>query len=480
MARKEKNLKVDFSKLDRAFKPQTVAVVGASRKNNFHWLRNLSEFQGKVYSVQVNPESIPGIQALGIENVTSLLDIPVRVDLVIVTTPRTLALRILDDCILKEVGAVHFFTSGFGETGQKEGMDLERLLVEKAERANCHIVGINCRGLFTPQIGLKQIAEQYSGISGPVGFISQSGGHAMTFSRQAFLQGIIINKSISFGNGIVIDGSDFLEYFGQDPEIKVIGLYLEGVRDGRRFFEVLKKVSARKPVVILKGGRTDDGGRAIASHTGSLAIAVDIWNAAVKQSGAVSVPGLEEMIDTLKALLFLPPVRGERIGVAGGAGGESIAITDILVETGLKVPELTRNSYDELETFFSLVGGSCRNPIDTDIGPNRRHLERVLEILADDPHIDHLLLMTRVGRFLYSRELQEKDIEIAGRIRQKSAKPLIAVLPFVTAEEMQEAIDIIPRYQTKGIPVFPTMSRAALALKNTLDYHRFKRLRAGA
>lgn len=471
-------MKVDFTKLDRAFNPKTVAVVGAGKKNNFHWLRNLSEFQGKVYSVQVNPDSVEGIKALGIENVTSLLDIPAPLDLVIVTTPRALAPKILDDCILKEAAAAHFFTSGFGETGREEGIKLERALVEKAEQANFHIVGINCRGLFTPRIGLKQIAEQYSGISGPVGFISQSGGHAMTFSRQAFLQGLIINKSISFGNGIVIHDSDFLEYFGQDPEIKIIGLYLEGVKDGRRFFEVLKKVSARKPVVILKGGRTDDGARAIASHTGSLAIPLEIWQAAVRQSGALSVPDLEEMIDTLKALLFLPNVQGERIGVAGGAGGESIAITDILAETGLKVPELSQKSYDELETFFSLIGGSCRNPIDTDIGPNRRHLERVLTILSQDPRIDNLILMTRVGRFLYSKELLEKDIEVACRIRQKTEKPLLAVMPFVTPEEMQETIEMIPRYQSNGIPVFPTMSRAAAALKNALDYHRFKRSRA--
>jgi acetyl-CoA synthetase (ADP-forming) len=468
-------MKVDFSKLDRAFNPKTVAVVGASKKNHFHWLRNLREFQGKVYSVQVNPESIEGIKALGIENVTSLLEIPVPVDLVIVNTPRALALQILEDCILKEAGAVHFFSSGFGETGQEEGMDLERSLVEKAERTGFHIVGINCRGIFTPKIGLKQISEQYSGPSGPVGLISQSGGHAMTFSRQAFLQGLYINKSISFGNGIVLDAGDFLEYFGQNPEIEAIGMYLEGVKDGRRFLDVLKKVSAQKPVVILKGGRTSDGGRAITSHTGSLAIPEGIWNAAMRQSGAISVPGLDEMIDTLKALLYLPPMPGERIGVAGGAGGESIAITDLLAENGLKVPELTQKSYDELDTFFSLVGGSCRNPIDTDIGPNRRHLERVLMILANDPNIDNLILMTRVGEFLYSKDLREKDIEIARNLKQNTTKPLVVVLPFVTPEEMKETIEIIPRYQGCGIPVFPTMNRAAVALKNTLGYHRFRK-----
>ena len=117
-------MKADFTKLDRAFNPKTVAVVGASKKNNFHWLNNLHEFQGKVYSVQVNPESIEGIKALGIENFTSLLDIPGPVDLVIVNLPRALAPQVLDDCIRKEAGAVHFFSSGFGETGTEEGIGL--------------------------------------------------------------------------------------------------------------------------------------------------------------------------------------------------------------------------------------------------------------------------------------------------------------------------------------------------------------------
>lgn len=468
-------MEADFSKLDRAFNPKTVAVVGAGQKNNFHWLNNLSEFQGKLYSVQINPDSIEGIKALGVENYTSLLDIPEPVDLVIVSLNRSLAPQILDDCVRKEAGAVHFFSSGFGETGTEEGIKLQQSLTAKAEQAGFHIVGINCRGIFTPKIGLKQISEQYSGISGSVGLISQSGGHAMTFSRLACLQGIYINKSISFGNGIVLHASDFLEYFGQDPEIKVIGMYLEGVKDGRRFFKVLKEVSARKPVVIMKGGRTSDGGRAIASHTGSMAIPARVWGAAVRQSGAISVSDLEEMIDTLKALLYLPSMNGERIGVAGGAGGESIAIADILAEAGLKVPELTQKSYDELSTFFSLVGGGYPNPIDTDIGPNRQHLERVLRILADDPNIDNLILMTRVGRFLYSPKLQELDIEITLKIKNNTTKPVLAVLPFVTPEEMKESLEIIPRFQDGGVPVFPSMNRAALALKNTLNYHRFKK-----
>ncbi len=256
----EGKLKRDLTKLDRAFNPKCVAVVGDSKRGNFHWLHNLSTFKGKLYSVQVNPESIEGIEALGIENYTSLLDIPGPIDLVIVNVPRAIAPEILEDCIRKEVAAAHFFTSGFAETDTEEGIRLERLLTEMAEQANFHLVGPNCRGIFNPKIGLKQIGEQYSGFAGPVGIISQSGGLAMAFTREAHLQGVDINKSVSFGNGIVLGASDYLEYFGRDPEIEVIGMYLEGVRDGRQFFTVLREVSARKPVVIWKGGWTEDGG----------------------------------------------------------------------------------------------------------------------------------------------------------------------------------------------------------------------------
>jgi acyl-CoA synthetase (NDP forming) len=468
-------LKVDFAKLDRAFNPRCIAVVGDSKKGNFHWLRNESDFQGKLYSIQVNPESIEGIKELGVENYTSLLDIPEPVDFVIVNVPREIAPQILEDCIKKKVAAAHFFSSGFAETDTEEGISLERQLTQRAEETGFHIVGPNCRGIYNPRIGLKQIAEQYSGFSGPVGLIMQSGGHAMTFAREARLQQVYINKSVSFGNGIVLHASDYLEYFGRDPGIKAIGMYLEGVKDGRRFFTVLRDVAARKPVVIWKGGWTSDGGRAIASHTGSLAVPQVVWDAALRQCGAVQVWGMEGLIDTIKALLFLSPVLGNRVGVAGGAGGQSIAITDVLAAAGLEVPLLTQESYNELATFFSLIGGSYRNPLDTDAGLNRRELARIFEILAQDANVDILMLLSRVGKFLFSPALQDADIEAVISIRKKTSKPVLAVLPYSTPEEMAEATEVIPRFQDGGVAVFPSMERGAAALRNAFDYYRFRR-----
>ena len=437
------------------------------------WLRSHRNFKGKLYSIQVAPEDIEGIKALGVENYTSLVDIPDPVDLVIVAVPRAVAPRILEDCIRKEVAAAHFFTAGFSETDTEEGIRLERLLTEIAERANFHLVGPNCMGIFNPGIGVGQGGgEFYTGSAGSMGLISQSGTHAVTFNREAHLQGVDINKAVSFGNGIVLDSPDYLGYFGRDPEIKVIGMYLEGVKDGRRFLKVLKEVSARKPVVIWKGGRTEEGERAIASHTGSLAVSQAIWDALVRQCGAVEVSSMEELIDTLKAILYLPPVRGDRVGITGVSGGQSVAIADVFAEAGLKVPLLTRESYNELATFFTLIGGGYRNPIDT-ANQNRREMKRIMEILERDANIDNLVLLVN-ARFGPAGP-GDAYINLLIDARKKTSKPVMAILSWAfSPEDVQQAGDVIQKLQDGGVPTFIALERGAFALRKALDYYNLK------
>ncbi len=461
-------MKVDFTKLDRAFNPRCV-VVGDKRESGFRWLRGQSTFKGKLYSVQISPKSIEAIKALGVPNYTSLLDVPEPVDLVIVAVPRAAALKILEDCIRKEVACVHFFTAGFTETDTEEGRRLERRLIERAEQANLHLIGPNCMGIFNPGVGIRQFPEQYSGVTGSVGFISQSGTHANVFAHEAHLQGVDVNKSVSFGNGVVLDAADYLEYFGHDPEIKVIGMYLEGVRDGRRFFQVLRAVAAQKPVVIWKGGRTEAGGRAIASHTGSLAVPQAIWNSVMKQCGTIKVTTIEELIDTIKALLQLAPVYGDKMGVTGGSGGQSVLVADVLAEAGLRLSLLTRQSYDELATFFTLIGGTYHNPIDTG-NPNRREMRRILEILERDANIDNLVLL--VNACLGSTEQLENHISALVDIKKRTAKPVMAILSYsFLPQEVQQAGDIIHKLQDGAIPAFISFERGARALKNVLDYY---------
>ena len=466
-------MKVDFTKLDRAFNPKCVVVVGDKGQSNFMWLRSQGGFKGKLYSVQIDPQEIEGIKALGVENYTSLLDVPEPVDLAIVAVPRGVALRVLEDCIGKEVAAAHFFTAGFSETDTEEGIELERLLTERAEQANFHLIGPNCMGIFNPGIGIGLVGGQYAGLAGQVGFIAQSGTHAIAFAQEAHLQGVDINKSVSFGNGVVLDSADYLEYFARDPEIKIIGMYLEGVKDGRRFFRVLREVSAQKPVVIWKGGRTEEGGRAIASHTGSLAVPQAIWEAAVRQCGAIKVNRLEELIDTLKALLYLSPVSGDRVAITGGSGGQSVAIADVFAEAGLRVPMLTAESYEELATFFTLIGGSYGNPVDTG-NPNSRQMKRIMEILERDANIDNLVLLVN-ARAGTSPQL-ETHINSVLDIRQRTSKPVMAILSYsFTAREVEQAGDIIQKLQDGGVPTFIALERGARALRNVLDYYSLRR-----
>ena len=468
-------MKVDFSRLERAFNPRVVVVVGDSRATNFEWIRGQKEFKGKLYSVHTNPATFEDIKALGVQNFTSLQDIPEPVDLAIVAVSRKAALAVLDDCIRKGVAAAHFFSAGFSETGTEEGRALERQLVARAEEANFHLIGPNCMGIFNPAAGIRQSEDQYTGAPGHVGFLSQSGSVAITFSMDAHHQGLDINKAVSYGNGIVLDSPDFMEFFGRDDGVRAIGMYVEGVKNGRRFFSVLRDVAARKPVVVWKGGRTEEGGRAIASHTGSLAVPQAVFDAALRQCGALQVTTIEELIDTLKALVFLRDVRGNRLAIAGGAGGQSVTSTDEFAEAGLRVPPLSQGSYDELATFFEVVGGSYRNPIDV-AGPVRRDMRRVMGILAQDPNIDNLVFFagTKPGRHIVPEQYQN-TLDLLQSFRQKADKPVIAVISVHNENAEKETRDYMLKLQSAGILAYPSITRGAVALRNALRYFQRRR-----
>jgi acetate---CoA ligase (ADP-forming) subunit alpha len=473
----KRELKTDFRKLDRGFNPRCLVVIGDSARNEFQWLRAQSTFQGKLYSVQVNPESIEAVKALGITNYTSILDVPEPVDLAILSVPRAAVPQVLEDCIQKEVAVVHMFTAGFSETDTREGIEAEEWIKKRAEETDLHVVGPNCMGLFNPKVGNRQFPDQYAGIDGSLGLISQSGGHAVNISLSAQMQGLYVNKSASFGNGTVLDSVDFLEYFAQDPEVKVIAMYLEGVKNGDRFFNILRETTLRKPVVIWKGGRTEEGDRAIASHTGSLAVPSSIWEAMVKQSGAISVKELEDLIDTANALTYLPPVRGLRVGVTGGSGGQSVNIADSFAEVGMRLPKLTEQSYDKLREFYSIIGGGYLNPVDTG-NQNRFEMNRIADILVQDPNIDNLALLS-LARMMKRDGRLDGTVEMMANLRKNSEKPLISIVTYHSLEELPVVKEVVAKFQEEGIPTFTTIERGAQALKNVFEYYRMKESRNG-
>ena len=460
---------ISAAQLDRALNPRTVAVVGDVGARGYRWLKCMSP-AAKVYSVQVDPKEIPGIEALGFTNYKSLTEIPDEVDYVLMAVPRTVAHIVLRDAIAKQVGGVAMFTSGFAETNTPEGFALQDRVTQMARDANLVLIGPNCMGLYNPALGVRFGENQAVGFEGDVVFLSQSGGLAGDFVSGAHAAGVPVRKVLSFGNGTVLHHPDYLEYFAAEEGTKFIAMYVEGMRDGERFLRVLRETTLRKPVVLWKGGLTDAGRRAAASHTASLAGAADIWDAVARQTGAIQATSVAELVDLLKALRLLAPFTGDGMGLTGGSGGQSVAMADTFSRAGLRVPALTKGSYDRLSSWFSVVGASYGNPID--LGSNRAEIDTVMDVLAKDANVDCIAMQFRVAQGGGGFEAQVASL---ARCKEQTDKPIAAILHSPTPFEDGPAMAALDaRLREIGVPSFAGYERAASAIAKVRAYYRFR------
>jgi acyl-CoA synthetase (NDP forming) len=463
--------------LRRAFDARTVAVIGDKRMGGYLWLRAMSRFSGKLYSVQIDPNEIPGIEAMGVTNCKSLADVPEPIDYAISAVPRQIASRILKDCVAAGVKGIGFFTSGFSETGEELGVRLERELRATAAESDIALVGPNCMGLYNPSIGLCNFPDLAAGSGGgDVCFISQSGTHSINFCLQAPTRGIRINKAASIGNVLMLEAADYLDVIADDPATRAIGMYIEGVRDGRRFFASLKRAAARHPVVVWKGGMTEAGARATFSHTGSLATAAAVWRALMVQSGAVSVASLDAMLDAMELLARGRRVGGRGMGLVAMTGGQSVVITETFAAAGLEVPALSEGSYAELKGFFNIIGGSYRNPLDAGgtigMGHDQGNLDRILDILERDAAIDAIVL--EIGTGLRAARWAAHEAELTGLLDKlaefnlRSRKPFAAILHPAHVEVIVTRAKELAR--SRGLVVFDSFERAAAAFAVAAEY----------
>jgi acyl-CoA synthetase (NDP forming) len=462
--------------LRRAFSPRTVVVIGDKRANSFMWLRSLQELRGRLYSVQIDPAEVAEIERLGIDNRASLTEIPGPIDLAISAVPRQIAPRILRDCIAAGVGAISFFTAGFSETGEELGARLEAEIRTLALDSDIAVVGPNCMGLCNPGAGLLNFPGLSPNDGGEVCFISQSGTHTINFCLQAAVRAIRVNKAASIGNVTVLEAADYLDLMSADPATRVIGMYIEGMRDGRRFFASLRNAAARHPVVLWKGGVTDPGALATRSHTGSLQTAAAVWEAVVAQSGAVSAASMDELLDAVELLARGRPVVGRRMGLVAMTGGQSVVITDTFAGAGLEIPALSPASYDELQTFFNIIGGSYRNPLDAGgtigTGLSGDYLDRILDILERDPLIDAVVLEIATG--LRGMAWASREQELVGLLdkladfNRRSRRPFAVILHPAHIETIVARAKNLAR--ERGLVVFDSFERAAHAFRIAYNY----------
>ena len=467
------------------FYPKSHAVIGASsdtRKFGGRFLRALLSFgyAGKVYPV--NPGEN---QLFGIKTYPRVSDIPEPVDTATIAVPAPAIPEIVEECLAKGIKAVQILTSGFRELNE-EGRKLEERLVRAAAKG-IRIIGPNCFGVYCPAGGLTIMpGEDLPRESGPVAYISQSGGYALRVPRRASGFGIRFSKVVSYGNACDVNECDLLEYLSQDPETKVITGYIEGVKDGLRFFKLLKEVARIKPVILWKGGLTPGGARAVRSHTGSLGGEEVVWQAIFKQSGAVRVNSLDELVDTALAFTHLASHRGRRVGVVGGGGGISVAAADAGERVGLSLPMFPAELQTKLASIAPSVGASVRNPVDMGSPfPAPERLKAVLETLFAEGGLDAVIIdqiemaiANPSWRSLEKRPLRNHDelVRVPVEVKKRLGKPLIVVLPIeatgADAVELEgDRRRIGDYYLSEGIPVYLTLERAAKALANLAGYY---------
>lgn len=472
--------------LDTMFHPKSVAIVGAS-SNPLAWggtsfLRRLLKlgFEGRLYPVNPNDTEIQGLKAY--PDVRSLPEVP---DLVIIAVPASAVPQVLEDCIVAGVKNVHVFTSGFAETGLEEGRVLDGEITEIIRRGGLRVVGPNCMGLYVPGSKLAYFGAEPVA-SGPVAFLSQSGGHTEMLTEYAQDLGVYFSKAISFGNARGLQVIDFLEYLAQDPETSIIAMYLEGISEGNRFTRLIRSINRTKPVIIWKGGLTESGSRAVTSHTGSLAGEERVWDAFFAQTGAVRVGSLEEIVDMAMAFLHLKSSRGKRTLLVGGGGGNSVAMADICSREGLEVPHLTEETRKELNTFIRLAGNSARNPVDAWMLQESVELfRRALELAVADPVIDLVVLDKYVWDDEYDdmpRESQQdtekmNDFLIDFARNNRFGKPVVLSLNG-RANSPKSAASVASlwrQFARTGVPTYVSQQRASRALSRFVDYHQYQR-----
>jgi acyl-CoA synthetase (NDP forming) len=465
--------------MEAVFRPRSVAVVGASTNPDspgHDYVRSLLDFGygGAVYPI--NPRAA---ELLGLRAYPRLRDVPEAVDLVISCIPAEGILDLVEECREKGAKVLQLFTGRFSETGQREGVRLERELMRRARAAGLRVIGPNCMGVYYPAGGLS-FRPDLPREPGGIAFLSQSGNNAVELVLHAAVRGLRFGKVMSYGNAADLDESDFLAYLAGDAETEVIGAYVEGVRDGRRFLAALRAAAAAKPVVVLKAGRTAAGARSAASHTAALAGSHRVWSGALRQAGAVQVDALEEAIDMLVAFAFLrrPRRRGRRrIGVVGGGGGRGVQSADACGEAGLEVVPLAGSIRRVLREKAPQLWDWVGNPVDQSIlagGPVSG--AAILEMMASSPRFD--VLVANLGEdWILGRPDAERRLEhVAARfveVASRCEKPLAFVLgPADSPDEGRwRAVEATrQRLVQARLAVYPTIERAASALSRWLTY----------
>jgi acyl-CoA synthetase (NDP forming) len=471
-----------FSEIDDIFHSKSLAVYGVSRKGGLGNILLQGFIDQEFPNIYIiNPRiNEPNVEIMGVPVFSDLKSIGKPVDLVICSTHPKYVKDIIIECGEYGVKAVIIFSAGFGEKGE-EGKKVEEDLLKIARKYQMRLVGPNCMGFYCPETRLSFFPALPTE-SGPLGFISQSGSIANILAFSSMLKGIHFSKSISYGNSIDLTFNDFLEYLGDDPNTNLIACYVEGMNDGRRFIELVKKIS--KPIIIWKVGVTPAGSKAADSHTGSLCGNDKLWNKIFDQYGVIRVYNLEEMISMIQAFINPMPVRACKVAIISGPGGPAVSSADACEMNNLKLADLTKESKMKLQEFIPEFGSSMSNPIDISLQATFDPLleRKTYEIVGKDPNVDMILIYLTMLTPRY-KDLIELQQEISKPIALVSAIDVNASADSFSNTVRRSFIHIraknvpgiIKEMNENGISVHPNEHLAAKALYNIYQFNNFKK-----
>lgn len=437
--------------LENIFDPKSIAIIGASEEPKtvgMGLVNNLINSQRKIYYINPFKQEV-----LGTKTFKNINDVKEKIDLAIIAVPAKVVLEVLNDCINKKVKGVIVISSGFGEAGDKK---TEEELKELADRAKIPLIGPNCLGIMNLNKGLNASFAPITPKKGNVALVSQSGALIDALIDISAGANLGFSKIISYGNESQVDLPEFLEYLKKDKETSVILLYLEGVKDGKRFFEVVKDVSKEKPIIVLKSGKSKLGEKAISTHTGSLSGGYDVYRAVFKQTGLIEVDSIEELLDVGKALSFLNRFK-KGIGIITNGGGLGVLAVDYCEKYGIEIKELSKETLDKLDKNLDKVLIK-RNPLDIlgDADPER--YEVGIKSLLEQKDINALIVI----QAMQTMTDPEKNAKIIVELKKQfPSKPIICC--FVGGGLVKKAVDYL---EENNIPNYSDPKRAVKVIKD--------------
>ncbi|MGB7293915.1 MAG: acetate--CoA ligase family protein [Thermodesulfobacteriota bacterium] len=444
--------------LDFFFTPESVAIIGASNRKGsmgYVFMENITNagYRGKIYPVNPKEEKVFDLRAY-----KDVRDIPAQVDLAVVLVPAQYVPGVMANCGEKRIKGAVVITSGFAEAGE-EGAQLQKELLDTSRKYGVRVLGPNCFGLYNCNIGLNvSLALGSPETGGRISLITQSGAYGMAIYTFALDHSMKFAKIIAPGNKCDLQDYELLAYLGEDAESNVICLLAETISAGREFFDVVREITPRKPVVLVKTGRTEGSKRAALSHTASLAGNLEAYRAAFKQSGIVEVRSGVDMIELAKAFDFQPLPGGRRVGIVTNSGGTGVELTDLLEESGLSVPELPKEYQDSLKDVLPPYASS-KNPIDvTPLWSKFTELySKSIASLFECPEID-IIMPILLQRSAMMKEVAEsvRDTVMHYQKELKVEKPVYVC--WVSTREHLKNMEIL---QSAGIPCFEWPERAA-------------------